>query len=147
MVKKPYKPFYEVCGVSLACQCRLELSHRKKYRSNRMNWRKCGVVAVLLLVAGCGGEKGSPVSQEQFGEQWPLTVPSGRLSCILFTSGRQIVTFIAPDGREYALNGHAKSPGFYPPIDPIHKPDPINPPAKKSIGVLIDEGLKLCPQA
>lgn len=111
-----------------------------------MNWRKCGVVAVLLVVAGCGGEKGSPVSQEQFGEQWPLTVPSGRLSCIFFKGRRQIVTFIAPDGTEYALNGHAKGSGYFSPIDPIHKPDPINPPAKKSIGVLIDEGLKLCPQ-
>ena len=92
------------------------------------------------------GEKGSPISQEQFGEQWPLTVPSGRLSCIYFKGRRQIVTFITPDGTEYALNGHANGSGYFTPIDSIHKPDPTNPPAKKSIGVLIDEGLKLCPQ-
>jgi hypothetical protein len=111
-----------------------------------MNWKRCALMAMLLLAVGCGGEKGSPVSQEQFGDQWPLTVPSGRLSCIYFKGRRQIVTFITPDGTEYALNGHANGSGYFTPIDSIHKPDPTNPPAKKSIGVLIDEGLKLCPQ-
>ena len=33
-----------------------------------MNWRKRGVVAVLLLGVGCGSQKGEPVSQENFGD-------------------------------------------------------------------------------
>ncbi|MCU0540742.1 MAG: YebY family protein [Oscillatoriaceae cyanobacterium Prado104] len=56
------------------------------------------------------------------------------------------VTFIAPDGKEYALNGTASGSGYFSPIDSIQKPDPTNPPAKKDIGPLISEGLKLCPQ-
>ena len=114
-----------------------------------MNWKKYGIVCGLLLVVGCGGEKekGSPISQEQFGEQWPLTVPNGRLSCIFFSGPRQVVTFIAPNGTEYGLNGVANGSGYFTPIDSIQKPDPANPPAKKSIGVLIDAGLKLCPGA
>jgi hypothetical protein len=111
-----------------------------------MNWKKYGVVCGLLLAVGCGGEKGKAVSQAEFGESWPLTVPDGRLSCIFYTGRRQVVTFIAPDGTEYALNGNANGSGHFTPIDSIQKPDPTNPPAKKSIGVLIDEGLKLCPQ-
>lgn len=113
-----------------------------------MKLKKCGLTVLLMLAVGCGGEpeKGFPISQEQFGEQWPLTVPNGRLSCIWFTGRRQIVTFISPDGTEYAVNGQAIGSGYFTPIDSIHKPDPTNPPAKKNIGVLINEGLKLCPQ-
>lgn len=118
-----------------------------------MNWRTIGTISLLLLIASCGGEeappnslqRGVPISQERYGNQWPLTIPSGRLSCVYFTGRRQIVTFIAPDGTEYSLNGNAAGSGYFLPIDSIHKPDPDNPPAKKSILVLIDEGLKLCP--
>ena len=117
-----------------------------------MNWKKYGIMCGLLLAVGCGGEnsqpvvpqvKSAPVSEQQLGEQWPLTVPSGRVSCALGT----VVTFISPDGKEYALNGTAKGRGKFLPIEGIWKPDPTNPPAKKNIGVLIDEGLKLCPGA
>jgi len=56
------------------------------------------------------------------------------------------VSFIAPDGKEYALNGTASGSGYFLPINGIQQADPTNPPAKKSIGTLISEGLKLCPQ-
>ena len=124
-----------------------------------MKRKMCAVMGLLLLVAGCGDGKdktvspqaevdfgkGKAVSQAEFGESWPLTVPNGRLSCIFYTGRRQIVTFIAPNGTQYALNGHAKGSGHFQPIDSIHSPDATNLPAKKNIGVLIDEGLKLCP--
>ena len=126
-----------------------------------MDWKKYGVMCGLLLAVGCGGENNQPapsvapvapvksgqVSEQQLGEQWPLTVPSGRVSCVLNSGGGKAVTFISPDGKEYALNGTAKGPGKLLPIEGIWKPDPTNPPAKKNIGVLIDEGLKLCPGA
>ena len=110
-----------------------------------MNWKKYGAAAALLLAVSCGGERGTPVAQEQFGDEWPLTVTSGNLSCVHFDGRRQIVTFIAPDGIEYALNGNAESSGYFRPIGSIQKSDPTNPPAKKNIVGLIDAGLKLCP--
>jgi hypothetical protein len=111
-----------------------------------MNWKKCGVVAVLLLVAGCRGEEGAYVSQEQFGEQWPLTVPSGRVTCGYLAGRGTFVTFIAPDGKKYALNKKTMSSAQKPSeISPIQKPDPMNPSAKKSIKVLTDRALKICP--
>jgi hypothetical protein len=96
-----------------------------------MNWRKRGVVAVLLLGVGCGSQKGEPVSQENFGDDWPLTVPSGRLSCVIHPGQKQVVTFITPDNKKYALNGNANSSNYFLPIDSIQKPDPANPPLKK----------------
>ncbi|MEG4004917.1 DUF2511 domain-containing protein [Microcoleus sp. Pol11C1] len=111
-----------------------------------MNWKKYGVLCELLLAVGCGGEKGSSVSQEQFAKQWPLTVPSGRVSCVLNSGGGKVVTFITLDGKEYSLNGTVSGSGKFLPIESIRKPDPTHPPAKKNIGALIDKGLKLCPQ-
>lgn len=110
-----------------------------------MNWNKYGAVTLLLLAVGCGGERGTPVTQEQFGDEWPLAVSSGNLSCVSLDGQRQIVTFIAPDGVEYALNGNAQSTGYFRSINLIQKPDPTNPPAKKNLAALIDAGLKLCP--
>ncbi len=48
-----------------------------------MNFKKCMAIGMLLLVAGCGEKKWRPVSQEQFGKDWPLTVPSGTLACVV----------------------------------------------------------------
>jgi hypothetical protein len=111
-----------------------------------MNWKKRGVVAVLLLVTGCLDEGGSAVSQEQFGEQWPLTVPSGRVTCDSRAGRDPIITFIALNGKKYALNNHSMNSAQRPSkIDLIQKPDPINPSAKKSIKPLADEALKICP--
>jgi hypothetical protein len=74
-----------------------------------MNWKKYGVVCGLLLAVGCGGEisqpvpsvapvapqvKSAPVSEEQLKDQWPLTVSSGRVSCVLNSGGGKVVTFI-----------------------------------------------------
>jgi hypothetical protein len=111
-----------------------------------MKLKRCVLISLLLLAAGCGGDKGKAVSQAEFGEAWPLTVLSGRVSCVHFAGGPQIVTFISHDRKEYALNITAKDSGKFFPIEGISKPNPTNPSAKKNIGVLIDEALKLCPQ-
>jgi hypothetical protein len=67
--------------------------------------------------------------------------------CQSFAGRATVVIFIAPDGREYALNNGALNSARKPSkIDPIQKPDPINPSEKKSIKVLLDKGLKLCPR-
>jgi len=109
-----------------------------------MNWKKYAVVMMLLLATGCENpKKYKGVSQEESGETWPLTVPNGQVSCV--RNFGKVVTFISLDGKEYALNETAKGLRHFLPIEEIWKPDPTNPPAKKDIGVLIDEGLKLCP--
>ena len=100
---------------------------------------------LALSLAGCDGEKGKAIRQNEYGQDWPFTVPEGRLSCVWFSERRQIVTFITPDGTEYALNGHARSSGFFRSVEPIHKPDPNSPRLFKSLNPVIGNGLKLCP--
>ena len=100
---------------------------------------------LALLLAGCGGEKGRAIRQNEYGQSWPFTVPEGRLSCVWSSERRQIVTFIAPDGTEYALNGEARSSGFFRSVEPIRQPNPINPQLFKSLSPVIGNGLKLCP--
>jgi hypothetical protein len=63
-----------------------------------MHWKKLLNVSALAIVIGlwgCGdGKKGSPVTQTEFGSEWPLTVAEGRLYCIWFANPRRpLVTF------------------------------------------------------
>ncbi|MEG4300504.1 DUF2511 domain-containing protein [Microcoleus sp. Pol11C1] len=117
-----------------------------------MNWKKYVVACGLLLSVGCLEEPGQPISisQEQFGNEWPLTVPRGKIGC-MFTSNFyaknvEVIFFIAPDGKEYLLEGSPmRSEKILFPINSIHKSDPINPRAKKNLEPLIDKGLQVCP--
>jgi hypothetical protein len=116
----------------------------QKMRNLKIQLSIVCVIAAALLV-GCDA-KGKPVTQAEFGTTWPLTVSEGRLACTRWTGGLMAVTFIAPDGKESALNGIARQSGYFEKIEQIQTPVPNNPPAKKDIGVLIDKGLQLCPQ-
>lgn len=53
------------------------------------------------------------VTSADLGDAWPLTVDHGTIR-----RRGDAVTFVAPDGTEYALNGVAISAGF-PEIEPI----------------------------
>lgn len=99
---------------------------------------------LLLSLAGCG-EKGRGIRQNEYGVDWPLTVPEGRLSCVWHSERRQIVTFITPDGAEYALNGNARSSGFFRSVEPIRQPELNGPRLFKDLNPMIENGLKLCP--
>ncbi len=101
---------------------------------------------VLLILAACTSSGGTDlgtnqqqVSSADFGNDWPLTVDSGVLAC----EGGAAVTFTAPDGTTYAVNGTARTVTDYPDIDPIWA-DTAGPLPKKNIGPLIDLGLALC---
>lgn len=87
------------------------------------------------------------VRREDLGDEWPLTVPRGTLRCAEFT-GLTAVTFEAPNGRVYAVNGTARSQPDTREIDPIWAPsrDPIlrDVGGRVSIGTLIALGLGLC---
>jgi hypothetical protein len=94
---------------------------------------------------GASGGGTSHVSKADMGRQWPLTVDSGVLACS-GSSGAGEVTFRAPDGTTYAVNGLAKSGGNAD-IRPIWAPDRSMGPAmgmKKNISPLIERGLRLC---
>ena len=80
----------------------------------------------------------------QFGKKWPVTVPQGIVGCRDKSgTGVQILTFLDPDGKEWALNGTASSSG-YPKIDPIWRDDGSGLDIKVDIGPLIDRASKVC---
>ncbi len=79
------------------------------------------------------------VSFDDLGDAWPLTVQQGILKC----RAGSLALFVAPDGKEYALNGTANSKG-YPRINPIWADNAKIPGTKKNIGVLIILALELC---
>ncbi|WP_258043809.1 YebY family protein [Mycobacterium kansasii] len=76
--------------------------------------------------------------------EWPLTVPEGTLACESLGERMGRVTFTAPDGTTYAVNGLAKGTDRWAEIDAIWASYPEDPLAKVNIGPLIDRGLSLC---
>jgi hypothetical protein len=113
---------------------------------DRASERRLGVT----LASAAGGPPSTPggptptprgyVTQADFGDAWPLTVPAGTLMC-----ENSAVLFQAEGGRLYTVNGMAitRHPELHE-IDEIwaDNPDPNIP--KKNIGPLIDAGLALC---
>lgn len=82
-----------------------------------------------------------------YGDAWPLTVEYGVVECQNRTIGGrelQVVTFVDPNRRTWAVNGTAQSHTDYPVIDPIWADDPDLEGAKINISPIIDAGLDLC---
>lgn len=79
------------------------------------------------------------VTQDQYGDAWPLTVDEGVLRCDPVDQ----VIFTGPDGNEWQVNGAAASAG-YDDIEPIWADNPSIDGAKVNISPLIDDGLELC---
>lgn len=86
-----------------------------------------------------GGSHMQAVMASRFTE-WPFTVSAGTLRC---RSGSE-VTFEAPDGTEYAVNGTAKGAG-YPSIEPIWADDEdLGNGLKVDISEVLAKGTSLC---
>jgi len=66
--------------------------------------RASSLVLIATLALACGGTPAGTVSRADFGDAWPLSVESGVLEC--WTAFE--VTFRAPDGYTYAINGGAR---------------------------------------
>ncbi|WP_318201050.1 DUF2511 domain-containing protein [Streptomyces sp. SCL15-4] len=80
-----------------------------------------------------------PVTSARFTE-WPFTVSAGTLRC---RPGDE-VTFTAPNGTEYAVNGTAKGAG-YPSIEPIWADDEnLGHGLKVDISEVLAKGRSLC---
>lgn len=116
-------------------------------------------VSLVVFLSGCS-KPGLELTEEQYGDKWPLTVPSGHVEC------KNDSVIFHTNGKTYGVNGLAKSRG-YPSIDEIWKVDPaffemveevakiekisvdealksMGSPSKISIGPILDSGLKLC---
>lgn len=129
-----------------------------------------GVVAILLLAAcvGSGGTVPDPtrapgatlaptrtaapeppepgyVTREEYGDDWPFTVPAGTIHCTegaAFEAGRLYVTFshAGEPGVEYTVNGSARDLGF-PELDETIL---VDYPDRTKTLALITRGLELC---
>jgi hypothetical protein len=101
------------------------------------------VAAVSMCAAfGCSGggsaEAGTRhITRADYGDEWPLTVESGTLSC---QPGGAIV-FTAEDGTAYGVNGLAAD---FAEIDSIWADNPSGVTPKLNIGPLIEDGQELC---
>jgi hypothetical protein len=79
------------------------------------------------------------VSRKTFDGVWPFSVEWGILSC-----QSRAVTFIAPDGTVYGLNGWALDRLGAAKVNPIALPHPDDPDRHLSIGDLEAAGRRLC---
>jgi hypothetical protein len=115
--------------------------------------RRPAVIVLILCAAlassGCESNGASSdgnsaeVSATDLGSEWPLTVDHGTLRCD-GSGGLGAVTFEAPDGSTYGVNGIALGQGA-PDIRPIWADDPsLGQGLKINIGPLLDKGLSLC---
>jgi hypothetical protein len=92
-------------------------------------------------VRSIGKDDPAKVSRADMGKKWPLTLDKGRLLCIGSRRSGALV-FVAPDGKNYALNGTAKAQLDHADIDTIWAD--AGGGLKKDLGPLINRGLKLC---
>lgn len=112
-----------------------------------MSFKKCVAIGLLLLATGCVPQRNErPVSEKEFGKDWPLTVKSGTLVCRISPLERWVF-FISPDGKPHNLIGNKK---LYP-ILRIVKPAIRNSDSRADSrfvadNILLKEGLKLCPE-
>ncbi|WP_091449235.1 DUF2511 domain-containing protein [Actinokineospora iranica] len=113
-----------------------------------------GAVALALALSACGAGRSDPntvspvplapptgatqpVTEANFGYLWPFTVDRGTLEC---RQSEQTV-FIAPDGKEYALNDKAEQAGL-PDVEPIRAEGDQGD--KISLGSVTSTALALC---
>lgn len=80
--------------------------------------------------------KKKPINKKDFGDQWPLTVDHGHLSC-----EKGIAAIFWSEGVAYQLNGQATVMG-YEPIDPLWADNKVTG-FKKDIGPLIKAALDI----
>lgn len=95
------------------------------------------LLALALALTSCF-ERGVKVSRAEYGDDWPLTVESGRLRC----RPPWVITFHTGD-EAYAVNGMARSRG-YRDIRPIWRDNPDLPGTKIPITPLITRGRAYC---
>lgn len=99
------------------------------------------VILALASVLSACGKNGVEVTESQFGNEWPLTVDSGFISCL--NEGGTKLALFEHNGQTYQLNGAAQSRGYMS-VNSIWKDNPNIPGAKMSIAPLINSALNEC---
>lgn len=99
-----------------------------------------GAAALVTWLVMSRHPSGKKVTAEQFGDDWPLTIPVAYISC----EGPFATVVRAPDGKAYALTSVAENYMQLPQILPIRKPDPKFEGLYISRFPLIQAALKLC---
>jgi len=91
------------------------------------------LMAHCLAVVACQSTEANSqtISRSDFGEEWPLTVDRGVLSC----EGAGSVYFTADDGSRYAVNGTAMTTGDAQQIDAIWADDPTGLSPKRTLAL------------
>ena len=107
------------------------------YRHQHRLIRFAAAIGAGLLVTGCSWGVSTTVDRSQFGEEWPLIVPSGLLSC----DNNGAIYIRTDNGKTYSLNAQAAA--AYPAVDPIWAADASGG-ARKSLDPLVAAGEDLC---
>lgn len=88
------------------------------------------------------------IAEADLGDEWPLSVPDGLLSCRPVEGGDDLGAIVfGTDDTAYAINGIARGRADdegWREIDEIWLDNPAIPGSKVDIGPLIDLGLRLC---
>jgi Protein of unknown function (DUF2511) len=97
-----------------------------------------GIVVCLLTIQGEDVRKAVLISEAEYGEAWPFTIPRGYLRCV----GTGIVVFADGDN-DYVLNGNAEM-GGYTPVEKIGRATSTKGKARFNFWPILDRGLELC---
>ena len=119
---------------------------------------KPGFVLVFLfsfVLVACGSEVRA-ISDDRYGNNWPLTVDAATLHCeeleeVPGLKTRPTMVWVEAKGKAYPLNGTAKThlSSKYPArdvrdLEGIWRRNPTIPGTRISTGPLINDGLELC---
>ncbi|MCP1508268.1 hypothetical protein J2Y83_004241 [Pseudomonas marginalis] len=106
---------------------------------------RCLMIPVLLVLAGCGGEKAVTITQAEYGAKWPFTVEKVDLLC---QDGPPSALVRTEDGKLYALNGSARSRASkngWLDGQSITKPNASMPGITMDYSEITVRAMKLCP--
>lgn len=86
------------------------------------------------------------ISSEEYGNDWPFTIPSGTLNCVSnnVQGYQKYYVSISNDGNTWAVNGSARGKDTYRPIEEIWRNNPDSPGSKISANNIIKRGQALC---
>ncbi|GHE14224.1 hypothetical protein [Streptomyces alanosinicus] len=125
-------------------------THTGTARAGALLATAAGLIAPLLL-SGCPSQQGDALTKwpavtsnpqhitaDQLGSAWPMTAEEGDVRCDTTPYSGFAITFIAPDGRVYALNNVAHDEKGYPNADTIRKS------SSKTMWRLRSFGMQLC---